>query len=142
MLTTSGTETDQARAVVRQATTEIAGWRVRLDDGAELTLPPELSALMTRVLASLARDGAVRVSALTPELTTSVAAQELGISRPTLMKKIQAEEIPAHKVGSHTRLRTSDVLAFKRARLARQRAALDELVQLEDQIERDHGVVD
>lgn len=48
MLTTSGTEADQARAVVRRATTEIADWRVRLDDGAELTLPPELSTLMTK----------------------------------------------------------------------------------------------
>ena len=63
------------------------------------------------------------------------AAEQLGISRPTLMKLIRDGELPAHKVGTHHRVKTADVLAHRRARLERQRSALDELRALEDELD-------
>jgi excisionase family DNA binding protein len=66
-------------------------------------------------------------------LTTTAAASVLGVSRPTLMKMIKRHEIPAHKVGSHSRLRTEDVLAARTARRSKQRQAFDALRALEDQ---------
>lgn len=72
------------------------------------------------------------VTATPPEVTTSTAAAMLGVSRPTLMKLVKNGEIPAHKVGTHTRLRTDDVLTAKRERRERERAAYRELLELED----------
>ena len=66
------------------------------------------------------------------ELTTTTAAGMLGISRPTLMKLVHAGEIPAHKVGSHTRINADDVLAYREQIRNRQRAAFDELRAFED----------
>jgi excisionase family DNA binding protein len=57
--------------------------------------------------------------AVPEELTTSTAAEQLGIPRTTLMKMIVRSEIPAHKAGSHTRPRTCDVMAFRSERQAR-----------------------
>jgi len=52
-----------------------------------------------------------------------------------LMKLIRSGEVPAHKVGTHHRLKAADVMAFKRERLARQRQALDDLRALERELD-------
>lgn len=98
-------------------------------------LPPELGRVLAKVIEVMARGGTVTIGSMPDELSTTVAATHLGISRPTLMKLIRSGEIPAHKVGSHHRLNASDVLAFKKARLKSQRAAFEELRELEDQLE-------
>jgi excisionase family DNA binding protein len=98
-------------------------------------LPPELAGILATVVEVMARGGTVTIGSLPEELTTTVAAEQLGISRPTLMKLIRADQIPAHTVGSHHRLKLNDVLAFKRARLAEQRRAFDELRELEDELD-------
>lgn len=113
-------------------------WATTLAVGEEAApLPRELSRLIAQVIEAIAHGGTVTVSSLPDELSTSVAADQLGISRPTLMKKIRNGEIRAHKVGSHHRLKSADVLAFKRARLARQRRALAEMNELLDELEVD-----
>jgi excisionase family DNA binding protein len=106
-------------------------WTV--SDGAEAPVPAptELSRLLSVIVDTVARGGVVTVGAMPEILTTTAAAEVLGVSRPTLMKLVAAGEIPAHKVGSHTRLRTADVLEFRRARLERQRAAVVELLEVE-----------
>lgn len=113
------------------------------DDGAEFTvcgtdhepvrLPPELSRVMGQVLRSMARGDTVTVGTMPEELTTTAAAKQLGVSRPTLMRMIRDGEVPAYKVGTHTRLRTSEVLRLRRERRQRQRRAFDELRALEDE---------
>ncbi|MQY23936.1 helix-turn-helix domain-containing protein [Nocardia macrotermitis] len=103
-----------------------------------LTLPPELSALVLRLIDLVGRGRTVTLGTIPDEVTTTVAAAMLGISRPSLMKLIRQERIPAYKVGSHTRLHSRDVLAFRRARLEEQGKAFDELRALEEE----WGVVD
>ena len=97
------------------------------------TVPAELATLVTTILASVAKGERITVGSLPDTLTTSVAADQLGISRPTLMKLVASGELPSHKVGTHTRVRTEDVLAFRRARLERQSKALDELRALDEE---------
>jgi excisionase family DNA binding protein len=105
---------------------------VELSDGR--SLPPELTDLLRRVLHAVAGGRTVTIGTLPEALTTSTAADMLGISRPTLMKLIREGTIPSHKVGTHTRLNTADVLSFRRARLERQRRAFADLRVLEDEL--------
>lgn len=98
-------------------------------------VPDDLAAIIVRVLRAVADGDTVTIAALPDELTTTQAADQLGVSRPTVMKLIHSGELPAHMVGTHHRVRTADVVAFRRARLARQRAAFDELQALEDQLD-------
>lgn len=94
-------------------------------------LPRELGVLLQEVLQAIASGATVTVATTPPVVTTSTAAAMLGISRPTLMKMIQEGTIEAHKVGTHTRLRTEDVLEAKRARRERERAAFAALLEAE-----------
>jgi excisionase family DNA binding protein len=116
-----------AEAAPRQWAGEAAGHTVKLG--------PELSQILTRIVRALAGGGTVTIGSIPEVLTTTTAAELLGISRPTLMKHVAAGELTSHKVGSHTRLKSADVLAFRQMRLQRQRAAAEELLALEDELE-------
>ncbi|MFD9668534.1 helix-turn-helix domain-containing protein [Rhodococcus sp. NPDC059968] len=98
----------------------------------ESAVPPELARILTKVVAVVAAGGTVTIGSVPSEVTTTTAAQMLDISRPTLMKLIGEGEIPAHKVGSHTRLTSSDVIAYQERQRDTQRAAFDDLRAFED----------
>lgn len=104
------------------------------DNNAPVEIPPELRQLLRQVVSAVARDKSVTIVTSPEEVTTTQAARELGISRPTLMKMIREEQIPAHKVGTHHRLKHSDVVEARRRRLNKQRQALKELIALSDEI--------
>lgn len=86
------------------------------------------------LLDAVATGETVEIANLPATLTTGQAADLLGVSRPTVVSLVDKGELPATRVGSHRRLRTSDVLAHReRARRAR-RAALDEVVAISDEL--------
>ena len=95
-------------------------------------LPAELARILATVMEVLASGGSVTIGSLPEELTTTVAAEQLGVSRPTLMKLIRQGHLKAHKVGSHTRVRLADLQAFRRARLEAQQRAFDDLRRMEE----------
>ncbi|PZF86526.1 DNA-binding protein [Jiangella anatolica] len=97
-------------------------------------MPAELTALLRSVLEAVARGDGVTLQTLPDELSTTVAAEQLGVSRPTLMRMIRDGEIAAHKVGTHHRLKRTDVLDFRRVQLQRRRAAFEELRLIEDEL--------
>jgi len=131
-LLTTEREAQQARGVVGALQGPEGFLLVGREGAPARQLPDDLGVLLQHVLEAVASGSSVTVSAIPPELTTSSAASILGVSRPTLMKMIRDEAIPAHMVGTHTRLKASDVLAARRARRARERAAFEELLKLED----------
>ena len=101
-----------------------------------------LNQVIQHVLHALANGQSIDVQVVPHDLTTTVAAQRIGISRPTLMKASRSGDLPAHKVGSHFRIRTEDADAFRKGLLkktvAQKEQALKELWELEDE----HGLVD
>lgn len=95
------------------------------------SLPPEIGQILQEVLRVMARGGTVTISSLPRELTTTMAAAVLSVSRPTLMAMVKEGRLPAHKVGSHTRLYADDVLAERAARRRREREAFEKLRDLD-----------
>lgn len=100
-------------------------------NGVTQPLPRELGVLLQEVLRAVATGSSVTVVTTPSEITTSTAAAMLGVSRPTLMKMIKDGALMSHKVGTHTRLRTEDVLEARRARRDRERAAFAALLEAE-----------
>jgi excisionase family DNA binding protein len=101
-------------------------------NGPTIELPQRVNTLLLDILDKIALGRAVSVRTLPDQLSTTVAADILGVSRPTLMRLIRAGKLPAHKVGSHTRVQRHDLFALKRLRLRKQVAAFEELRRLED----------
>ncbi|MFK7602342.1 helix-turn-helix domain-containing protein [Deinococcus sp. SM5_A1] len=81
---------------------------------------PRLTELLEDLLGQLAAGRAVQVTALDTETGTQQAAELLGVSRPYLVKLVEAGELPHRKVGPRRRLHLADVLAY-RERLDRTR---------------------
>lgn len=120
---------DREAAMARDVVTALHGpegfLRVQRTDGHSFDFPPELGRIVQYILDVMAGGGSVTVSAIPEELTTTAAAALLGISRPTLMGLIREGRLPAHKVGSHHRLMSADVLAHRMAQRSGERAALE-----------------
>lgn len=127
-------ERAQARDLLTQSQGTVGPLLVRGGPEGSQEIPPALAAVITRVIETLARGGTLTVGSMPEEVTTTVAAQHLGVSRPTLIKLIDSGVIPARKVGTHRRLRSADVVAYKRQRLEEQKAAFAELLELEDEL--------
>ena len=85
-----------------------------------------------RTVVTLAADSRLTIEPLPEILTTTVAAQLLGTTRPTLRKWIEAGVIPAHKAGSHTKLTADDVLSLQKKRREERHLAFNELRSFEE----------
>lgn len=92
--------------------------------------PAELAAVLAEVVRIVG--GTVTIGSMPDELTTIAAADLLGISRPTLMTLVRDGRIAAHTVGTHTRLDTADVLAYRDRLREQQRTAFQELRDFEE----------
>jgi excisionase family DNA binding protein len=99
-------------------------------DRTEIELAPALGQLMLDVLTHIARGEMVTFVPYGAELTTKEAADLLNVSRPFLVSLLTSGKIPHHKVGSHRRIKASDLLSFRAERDAVRASALDELQDL------------
>lgn len=76
-------------------------------------LPERIQSVLVSILENLRSRNGVSVIPLHAEPTTVQAAGLLNVSRPHLIKQIEAGEVPHHLVGTHRRLRLVDVLAYR-----------------------------
>lgn len=102
--------------------------------GDQVQLPPEVYDVLLKVVTAMRAGLAVTVAPLSQKLTTQQAADLLGVSRPTLVKMLDAGRIPFEKVNSHRRLLLRDVLEFREERRREQYEALEATaVDLDDE---------
>ena len=102
-----------------------------------LSLPRKSAEKVLALLDAERTTGAV-VIPIKEVFTTTEAATMLGLSRPTLMKLIEAGEVDHVKVGTHHRIPAQAILDFQRARQARREQAAEALAEFSNQI----GMVD
>jgi excisionase family DNA binding protein len=103
-------------------------------DGSAKELPAPLYDLLVTVVGILESGSGVTVVPLGAELTTAETAELLNVSRPHVIKVLEAGEMPYHKVGTHRRIFLDDVLKFREARDAQFNSAMSELHELSDQM--------
>ena len=109
---------DQTPASPRQVAAFLRardGRALTVTDGTEQVLvPPEILSA-AKDAAGLASIGAGHVVLGTRrDLTTTEAAEVIGVSRSRLRTMIAARELPSHRVGTHHRVRLVDALAARR----------------------------
>ena len=101
--------------------------RVQMDDGTTLVLPRGVRRLIAHLLTEISHGNAVTVTPIHAELTTQEAADFLNVSRPYLVKLLDRNEMPHLRVGTHRRVRFSDLQAYKRRQEEKSRKALEAL---------------
>lgn len=100
------------------------------DGEVKVRLPKAALKAFTDMLAAMAAGDSVSIIPVHAELSTKEAADLLNVSRPFLIGLLKSGEIPFRKVGTHRRVRFSDLMAFK-SKSDRDRAeALDELARI------------
>ncbi|NES95004.1 MAG: helix-turn-helix domain-containing protein [Desertifilum sp. SIO1I2] len=97
------------------------------DRGEEILLPESVYNALRQVVRTMAAGQAIAIVPHHSEFSTQEAADFLNISRPYLIKLLEQGKIPYTKVGSHRRVRTQDVLAYKKQRDTQRRQQLSEL---------------
>lgn len=123
--------TAQERAHARELLARLADDRTPL---AARELPEPVQELLRAALLETAQGNAVQLLPVHAELGTQEAATLLGVSRPHLVKLLDTGEIPSWKVGTHRRLRLSDLQTYQQHRDETRQVALQALADLDQHL--------
>ncbi|HKT40602.1 MAG TPA: helix-turn-helix domain-containing protein [Ktedonobacterales bacterium] len=102
--------------------------------GEEVVLSDSVVTALRQLVRCLAHDKAVTVVPVDKALTTQEAADILNVSRPYLIKLLEAGALPFTKVGSHRRIQIEDIMAYKQRRDVERAQALDRLAALNQEM--------
>ena len=100
---------------------------------ATLELPAAAARLLKELLREMAAGHAVTLVLTETEITTQQAADLLNVSRPYVVGLVEQGKLPARMVGPQRRVMLADVLAFKVESKTRARAAMKEMVALDQE---------
>jgi excisionase family DNA binding protein len=101
-------------------------------EGERAEMPEALTEILYRAAELVAAGHLVAIMPDEEILSSQEAADLLNVSRQYLVRLVDSGELPAQKVGTHRRLRVTDVLAFKSERDAKRTKALDRLTALSE----------
>ncbi len=99
-----------------------------------ISLPPGAVRLFMDVLTQLGQGRGVTILPEKVELTTQEVADYLNVSRPYVVKLIEANKLPARMVGTRRRVAFEDLVRFDEVDRKKRRAALDELTRLDQEL--------
>jgi len=110
-------------------------------DGGEqpsVAVPPAALKLIGQLLGVLSEGRPVVLVPGKQELTTVEAANFLNVSRPFVIKEIEAGRLPHRMVGRHRRIAFDDLVAYERKMREKQRAALERMAENERELGLDY----
>ncbi|MBN9364778.1 MULTISPECIES: helix-turn-helix domain-containing protein [unclassified Devosia] len=106
---------------------EGAELRVQIDGGETLRLPKSVSNLLYLLLTEMAQGNAVTLIPIHAELTTQEAADYLNVSRPYLIRLLKEGKVKFSMVGTHRRVKFSDLEAYRKASEEERQRVMEEL---------------
>lgn len=115
------------RALPRRKATS---FQLRSEGGSRsvtVAIPHTALDLLVEILSQMSLGNAVTIVPVHAELTTQEAADMLNVSRPHLVSLLKEKRIPYRAVGTHRRIKVTDLLAYKQQDDERRKAVLDEL---------------
>jgi excisionase family DNA binding protein len=118
----------QLETVIAEATPSQV--RLTVSDSLSIPLPKALYELLLAALGVMAEGKAISLVPVSPEVTTTQAAELLNVSRPYLARLLDEEAIPYHRVGTHRRILLEDLLAYKSQRERGRKEGLQRLADL------------
>jgi excisionase family DNA binding protein len=90
-------------------------------------VPPAALRVIGQLLGAMSQGQSIALMPMERELTTVEAAHYLNVSRPFVIKEMEAGRLPFRKVGTHRRVTLKHLLDYERQMRAQQQQALDRL---------------
>ena len=116
--------------ILEHALTEREPTRLMDSHGHAVELPAPFFEVLSSIADQLQRGHGVVVMPLHKLLTSNQAAEILNVSRPHLIKLLDEKAIPFEYVGTHRRIRLSDLLSYQEVRNRAREDALTEMVRM------------
>lgn len=113
---------DHSRAAAITLTTDTG-------DSPTVEVPPAALKLIGQLLGAMSEGRPIVLMPTDQELTTVQAAHFLNVSRPFVIKEIEAGHLPHRKVGSHRRIALDDLLTYAQKMRAQQVGALERMAE-------------
>ncbi len=103
-----------------------------------VAVPPAALKLIGQLLGAMSEGRPVLLVPEKQELTTVEAANFLNVSRPFVIKEIEAGRLPYRMVGRHRRIAFEDLVAYERKMREKQRTALERMAENERELGLDY----
>ncbi|BAP88404.1 excisionase/Xis, DNA-binding protein [Burkholderiales bacterium GJ-E10] len=94
-----------------------------------VAVPPAALKLIGQVLGAMSEGRPIMLIPAQQEFTTVEAAHFLNVSRPFVIKEIEAGRLPYRMVGTHRRIAFEDLVAYGKAMREKQAAALERMAE-------------
>lgn len=98
-----------------------------------IKVPLQALQLLADILKAMGNGQIISVVPMATEMTTQAAAEQLGCSRPHLVKLLEAGEIPFTKVGRHRRVKFEDLVAYQERMKAERERLLIEMMHEDEE---------
>ena len=98
-----------------------------------IRIPISALKLLAKILKEISLGNPISIVPIATELTTQASAEFLGCSRPHLVKLLESGKISFTKVGKHRRIKYEDIAIYKNKMKSRQRAKIQELMDLDEE---------
>ncbi len=129
---------DQLRQIIASQTKEGEDTKLTVTPGdgkpETITLSPALTESLMALLRLVSSRQGFQMVPLSADLTTQQAADLLNVSRPYLIKLLEAGDIKFTTVGRHRRIKAEDLFAYKARRDAERDEALSELAKMDAEL--------
>jgi len=113
---------DHSRAAAITLTTDSGEHRT-------VDVPPAALKLIGQLLGAMSEGRPIALVPSSQEFSTVEAAHFLNVSRPFVVKEIDAGRLPHRLVGSHRRVAFEDLIAYARKMREQQESALERLAE-------------
>jgi excisionase family DNA binding protein len=98
-----------------------------------IQIPLKALQLLAQILKETSNGRPVSIVPIATEITTQVAAEMLGCSRPHLVKLLESGEIRFTKVGKHRRIKYQDLVDYRAKMKDQQRKLLSALMKADEE---------
>ncbi len=89
--------------------------------------------LLADILETMSKGQPFSLVPIHTEMTTQVAAEFLGCSRPHVVKLLETGEIPFHTIGRHRRVRFQDITEYKTRKKKEREKLLIEIMRTDEE---------
>jgi excisionase family DNA binding protein len=100
----------------------------------KIEIPVSALKLLVKILKATGEGKPISIVPIETEMTTQVAAELLGCSRPHFVKLLESGKISFVKIGKHRRVMMEDVVNYKNLRKSEQKKIMGKIMQSDEEL--------